>query len=92
MKYVGNTVGHYDEAPATVNLPAGNYLILALAEGFKSLLVTLPVVIESGHTTSVHLESGWTPTPGTPGTRIVRAPSGYAVGWSADSATSSSGQ
>jgi len=84
VKYVGNTVGHYDDAPATITLLAGNYLVLARAEGYPTLLITVPVVVEPGRTTSVHLEGGWTPTAGSPGTKIVRAPGGYAVGWLAN--------
>lgn len=92
IKYVGNTIGKFDETPPTVRLPAGRYSVKARAEGYRYSLVNVPVVIEPGKTTAVHLESGWTPPSGPPGTEIVQAPSGYAVSWRAASSTSSSDQ
>ena len=92
IKYVGNTIGKWDEAPQTVTLPSGRYTVKARAEGFRYVFVNVPVVIEQGKTTAVHLEEGWNPPPGPPGTEIVRASSGYAVGWLAASSTSSSDQ
>ena len=80
IKYVGNTVGKFDETPATVTLPPGLYVVKARAEGERFVLVNVPVVIKAG-CTEVHLESGWVPAPGA---EIVKAPSGYAVGWLAD--------
>ena len=92
IKYVGNTIGKLDETPQTVTLPAGRYTVKARAEGYGHVLVGMPVVIEPGKTTVVHLESGWNPPPAPPGTEIVRAPSGYAVGWLAGPPILSSGQ
>ena len=92
VKYVGNRVGKWDETPQTVTLPAGRYTVKALAEGYCHLLVQVPVVIEPDRTTVVHLQSGWTPLGVPPGVELVRASSGYAVGWRADSATSPSGR
>lgn len=92
VKYVGNTIGKFDETPQTVLLPAGRYSVKARAEGYRYFLVNVPVEIEPGKTTAVHLESGWNPPVGPPSTEIVRAASGYAVGWSAGSSTSSSDQ
>ena len=81
IKHVGNTVGKFDETPATVTLPAGRYMVKASAEGYRWHSVRVPVLVERGRTTMVHLESGWTPAAAPPGTEIVRASSGYAVGW-----------
>jgi hypothetical protein len=92
FKYVGNTVGEFDETPQTVTLPAGTYTVKARAEGYFYVPVDLPVVIERGQTTVVHLESGWNPPAGPSGTEIVRATSGYAVGWRAGSPISPSGR
>ena len=89
FKYVGNTTGKWDETPQTVLLPAGRYTVKARAEGYLYVLVNVPIVIERGKTTVVHLERGWNPPPG-PGTEFVRAPSGYAVGCRAGSSTSPS--
>src|SRR6266446_2615520 len=92
VKYVGNTKGKWDEAPQTVTLPAGRFTVRARTEGYRYILVKVPVVIEHGKTTVVHLEKGWNPAPGPPRTEIVRALSGYAVGLLAASSTSSSDQ
>ena len=89
VKYVGNTIGKFDETPQTVTLPVGRYIVKARAEGFRYLAIIVPVVIEPGKTTSVHLESGWNPPAGS---EIIRASSGYAVGWLAGSSISSSGR
>jgi PEGA domain len=85
IKYVGNTVGKWDDTPATVTLPQGNYTVTACAEGY--LRVRVPVLIQPGRTTVVHLESGWTPQETPPGIETVRASTSYAVGWRADSCT-----
>jgi hypothetical protein len=90
IKYVGNTVGRWDETPETVTLSPGLYTIKARAEGYR--LAEVPVTIEPGRTTSVHLESGWNPTEARPGVEITRASAGYAVGWRAASSTPPSGQ
>jgi len=79
VRHVGNTVGKWDETPQMVTLPVGRYSVKARAEG--CLAVNAPVVIETGKTTVVHLESGWRAPAAPPGTDIVRAPTGYAVGW-----------
>lgn len=90
IKYVGNTVGKWDDTPATVVLQPGHYTVKARAEGYRS--VEVPVSIEPGRTTVVHLENGWNPPAIPPGVEIVRASGGYAVGWRAGSSTSPSGQ
>jgi hypothetical protein len=91
FKYVGNTTGKWDKTPQTVLLPAGRYTVTARAEGYRYVLVNVPIVIEPGKTTVVHLEQGWNPPPGS-GAEIVCASSGYAVGWRAGSSAPSSEQ
>jgi hypothetical protein len=91
FKYVGNTTGKWEETPQTVSLRAGRYAVKARAEGYGYGVVNVPVVIEPGKTTVVHLEHGWNPPPGS-GTEIVSASSGYAVGWRSASSTPSSEQ
>src|SRR5216684_8281022 len=42
IKYVGNTIGKWDEPPQTVTLPAGRYTAKARAEGYRYVLVSVP--------------------------------------------------
>ncbi len=80
FKWVQNHIGTMDELPTVVKLPAGNYKILAQAEGFGR--VTVPVVIKSENLTEVNLET-WgrkkvtIPNPAA----VVQLPNGYVVGW-----------
>jgi hypothetical protein len=54
VKFVPNHASDMDESPDQVKLPAGKYTVLAESAG--SGLVTVPVVIEDGKTTIVHLD------------------------------------
>jgi hypothetical protein len=80
LKYVNNHVGTMDESPAVVPLPTGHYRIVAQSEAYGR--VTVPVVIESGRTTTIHLERDWKPAANL-SRNVVRLPDGEAVGWSA---------
>jgi hypothetical protein len=82
VKHVDNTVGHYEKAPRLVSLPAGQYIVSAQSR--DALSVKIPVVIERGRTTKVHLDENWRLPPSTPNTEVVSAPGGYPVGWRAD--------
>ena len=82
VKDVGNTNGHYDTAPRTVPLPAGRYTVKARAKDY--LTVVVPVVIESGRTTSVHLDDRWRGPHDVPRAEFVFEPNGEPVGWSAE--------
>ena len=84
VERVDNAKGHYSEAPLRVSLPAGRYLVRAEAEDYVS--VEVPVVIERGRTTRVHLDDNWKLAPGTPGRELVSLPNGNPVGWRAESA------
>ena len=57
IKYVPNHMSNMDEWPDTVTLPAGTYNLVA--ESTCCGLVTVPVVIASGKTTTVHLDGNW---------------------------------
>jgi hypothetical protein len=83
VKRVGNSTGHYAEAPDQVTLPAGRYLVKAQAEDYSWIKV--PVTIERGRTTGVHLDGKWKPPADAPKTAVVSMPNGYPVGWRADS-------
>src|SRR5258706_9838587 len=54
LKYVNNWVATFSEDPATVGLAPGGYKVSARAMRFGT--VTVPVVIEAGKTTAVHLD------------------------------------
>jgi hypothetical protein len=82
VKPVNNTVGHYLTSPRLVSLRPGNYTVKAQATEWLS--VNVPVIIECGRTTKVHLDENWKPPAGTQKTEVVSAPGGYPVGWRAD--------
>lgn len=85
-RYVENATDARDATPTDVALPAGRYLVSAPAEWGSGHAgpVTVPVAIEAGRTTIVHLETGWHPAGGdAPGTDLVRGSDGRVVGWSA---------
>ncbi len=73
----------FKRSPRRISLPAGTYSVKALmAVGFGQW-VTLPVVIEAGRTTRVHLNGDWKPPGNTPANEIVQASDGISVGWRA---------
>ncbi len=81
VKYVGNTIGEYSSAPRLVSLPPGAYIVKARAKDF--LLMNVPVLIEPGRTTNVHLDDQWNPPATANSSEIVKEPSGSFVGWRA---------
>ena len=54
VKFVANHMSNMDQWPDTVALPAGTYNIVA--ESTRCGLVTVPVIIANGKTTTVHLD------------------------------------
>jgi hypothetical protein len=82
LEQVDNTVGYYAREPRLVSLPAGKYIVEARAKG--GLWARVPVVIEPGLTTKVHLDAAWQPPAGIAKTELVSAPAGYPVGWRAE--------
>jgi hypothetical protein len=82
LKHVANTVGYYAQAPRVITLPAGQYLVKAQAKDY--LWVEVPVIIDPGRTTRVHLDDAWQTPPGTPKTELVSLPAGHPVGWRAN--------
>ena len=81
VKHVDNTLGHYATSPRLVFLRPGNYTVRARAT--EGLSVNVPVVIEGGRTTKIHLDENWKPPAGTQKTEVVSAPGGYPAGWRA---------
>jgi hypothetical protein len=82
VKHVDNTTGHYSTSPRLVSLRPGHYTVRARSG--ERLSVSVPVVIERGLTTKVHLDEKWEPPAGTPKTEVVSAPDGNPVGWRAE--------
>lgn len=81
LRYVNNKVGIIED-PQVVSLPPGRYNVVARAAAFGS--VTVPVVIEAGKTTSVHLDgSELTSGIQTSAQGLVSLPDGLIIGWSA---------
>ncbi|MDB6022963.1 MAG: hypothetical protein JWQ04_2820 [Pedosphaera sp.] len=79
VKRVDNTIGHYAEAPRRVALPPGRYLVKAQAQDYS--LAEVPVKIERGRTTRVHLDDQWKPLANAPNRGVVTLPNGNPVGW-----------
>jgi hypothetical protein len=79
VRHVFNTVGHYEEAPRAITLPPGEYIVRALAKNYQE--VEVPVVIEAGRITRVHLDAQWKPAAPAPQTELVDSPAGYPIGW-----------
>lgn len=80
VRQIRNVVGRYAERPSSVALPPGRYLVKTEAQDFFQ--VKVPVVIEAGRTTRVHLDNRWRPAAA-PSARMVMLPGNHPVGWSA---------
>jgi hypothetical protein len=79
-----NNTSEFLPLPRAVELPPGNYRVKALeAVGFGEP-VSVPVVIESGRTTEVHLNGHWQPPSDAPKKVLVLAPAGFPIGWRAN--------
>lgn len=83
LEHVDNAIGQYEEAPRRVALPAGRYFVKAQAKDY--IWVDVPVKIEPGRTTRVHLDDSWRLPANTPKRELVRVPNGNPVGWRAES-------
>jgi hypothetical protein len=84
VKHVENANGHYADAPERVVLPVGKYFVKAQAKDY--FWVKVPVTIERGRTTRVHLDDNWKPAPAAPKQDLVTMPNGKPVGWRAGTA------
>ncbi len=82
VRHVSNSTGKYSEDAEVVSLPPGKYIIKAQAQGYAR--VSVPVVIEPGRRTRVHLDAKWSPPQGTQTAVLVITPGGYPVGWRSD--------
>jgi hypothetical protein len=78
VKRVHNATENVLEAPVSVELPPGKYFVVARSNGYG--IVTVPVVLETGLQTILHLDgasSGSTVDQNS----AVRLPDGEVVGW-----------
>jgi hypothetical protein len=84
LQTVHNDDGTAVGSPKEVFLPAGRYQVVARANGYGA--VTVPVVIGTHQTTTVHLEGGnpWGSKAPSEPANTVRLPDGEIVGWRAD--------
>jgi hypothetical protein len=87
VRYVPNHIGDMDETPTLVRIPAGTYYVVAESSAYGR--VTVPVVIEGGRRTVLHLDRSWRPIPGVRSNDLVQLPDGEAVGWAGATAKSS---
>ncbi len=59
LRHVQNAKGMNDATPTVVALPPGAYQVRAKSKDYG--LVTVPLVVEAGKLTTVHLQGKWTP-------------------------------
>lgn len=83
LRRVSNRVGFFGSDPATVELAPGRYVVIARASGRRGQVV-IPVVIETGKSTFVHLD-GSEPAGVKRATaaQVVTFADGKVVGWRA---------
>jgi hypothetical protein len=83
LHYVRNARNPADPDPALVTLPPGRYEVQAEAEesGPKMANVVIPVLVEPGKTTVVHLSGNWEPQRQFGDADVVRLPDGQIAGW-----------
>jgi len=82
LQVVHNDSGMKAGSPVLAELPAGNYRVVARANGYGTVII--PVLIEPGRVTTIHLEGGsWPEESAFEKTNAVRLPDGQFVGWRA---------
>ena len=81
LRNIHNDSGTFLQDPASVPLVPGKYRIVARANGFG--FITVPILIEAGQSTVLHLEGGdpGVDASGFSQTNAVRLPDGQIVGW-----------
>jgi hypothetical protein len=85
IQTVGNNqAGPIGSEPRMIPLPPGEYNVKAMASVGAGEWTQVPVVIEPGKTTEVHLNRQWLPPANTPGNDLVYSPQGFPMGWNAD--------
>jgi hypothetical protein len=79
LEFVPNHIDNMDESATLLKIPAGKYEVLARSEPYNMIIV--PVVIQAGKTTEVHLGAHWKAPSNAPTNEIVYFPDGRPVGW-----------
>jgi hypothetical protein len=82
VRHVLNTVNPYEPTPRVVTLPPGKYIVEAKARDAKR--VRVPVEVEAGRMSKIHLDDNWKLPVNTPKDELVSLPSGSPVGWRAE--------
>jgi hypothetical protein len=83
LQHVSNSTGMNDAHPTLLGLSPGAYQIKAEAADYDGVIstVTVPVCIEPGLTTLVHLDGKWNPSLTDTRSQWVRLANGSVVGW-----------
>lgn len=82
IRQIENHDSSTDERPTRVELPPGTYIVKAWSD--NDGLVTVPVIVKLGQTTSVHLEKDRESDKDIfDSSKAVKTPSGQIVGWKA---------
>jgi hypothetical protein len=79
VRHVENSEGRYARDPVVVDLAPGKYMVKAQMADFS--WVKVPVTIERGRLTGVHLDDKWQPPAGAPKGALVTMPDGKPIGW-----------
>jgi len=82
VKWIPNHAGDMDEAPQFVSLPSGNYQVVAKSTDYGQ--VRVPVLIQAGQTTKIHMEGkgSWRPQKPSVGSNgLACLPDGEPIGW-----------
>lgn len=85
LEHVRNARDYNDPQPALVAIPPGLYTVEAQAEeeGGGTINLTIPVEVEPGKCTTVHLGGDWKPSGHYRNPEVVRLPDGQIAGWRA---------
>jgi hypothetical protein len=79
IERVSNRAGSFDQRPASVNLPPGEYQVRAQYN--RGGFVTIPVVIETGKITTLSLDGSPIPPGDSPAPVPLYGPGGVVIGW-----------
>lgn len=79
LEYVPNHIDATGESPTLLQIPAGRYNVLARSEPYNRVIV--PIAIQAGKTTEIHLGAHWQAPANVPTNQFVYFPDGRPVGW-----------